>query len=164
MTEETFESEFNKFIMKWCGSNSAHLLDTDENDGERIRQLHDKEIEKIIKESEEHFKLLLNQNIEELNVQINTLKHILDNDFQRNLIGIQRKKLEEKDKEMIVKDETIKFQLNGIKDLNEEIERLKGIIKLETSQNKENIQNIIKLQAEVKRLKDFPLNKLKKGW
>ena len=42
--EETFESEFNKFIMKWCGSNSAHLLDTDENDGERIRQLHDKSL------------------------------------------------------------------------------------------------------------------------
>jgi len=51
-----------------------------------------------------------------------------------------------------------------IKELQAEVERLKGIIKLETSQNKENIQNIVKLQAEVERLKDFPLNKLKKGW
>ena len=32
----TFEEEFNKFIGKWC-LYSAHLLDSDENDGERLR-------------------------------------------------------------------------------------------------------------------------------
>ena len=33
-----FEERFNKFIEKWCNS-SAHLLDSDENDGEEIRDL-----------------------------------------------------------------------------------------------------------------------------
>ena len=61
--------------------------------------------------------------------------------------------IDERDKEIIIKNETIKFQLNGIKDLNKEIERLKGIIRLEREQNKDNIQKIIKLQSEVKRLK-----------
>lgn len=29
--------QFNQFIQKWCGENAAHLLDNDENDGERMR-------------------------------------------------------------------------------------------------------------------------------
>lgn len=29
--------EFNDFIRKYCGENSAHLLDSDENDGQRFR-------------------------------------------------------------------------------------------------------------------------------
>ena len=33
----TFEEEFNKFIEKWCGSSTSQLLDSDENDGERLR-------------------------------------------------------------------------------------------------------------------------------
>lgn len=33
------EEEFNKFIIKWTGSMSGHLLDDDENDGERFREL-----------------------------------------------------------------------------------------------------------------------------
>jgi len=44
---------------------------------------------------------------------------------------------------------------SDIEKKDEEIERLKGIIKLETSQNKENIQNIIRLQAENEKLKDL---------
>jgi len=33
----TFEEQFNEFIKKWCGSNYPHLIDTDENDGQRLR-------------------------------------------------------------------------------------------------------------------------------
>lgn len=29
--------EFNDFIRKWCGENSAHLLDSDDNDGQKFR-------------------------------------------------------------------------------------------------------------------------------
>lgn len=29
--------EFDKFISKWCGNLSAHLLDSDDNDGEEFR-------------------------------------------------------------------------------------------------------------------------------
>lgn len=29
---------FNKFIQKWCGGYYPHLIDSDENDGEFIRQ------------------------------------------------------------------------------------------------------------------------------
>jgi len=32
------ENEFNDFIKKWCNSHYAHLVDTDENDGERFRE------------------------------------------------------------------------------------------------------------------------------
>jgi len=39
--------EFNKFIEKWCGSNFPHLIDSDENDGERFRCLIREEIDKI---------------------------------------------------------------------------------------------------------------------
>ena len=28
---------FNQFVEKWCGNNKGHLLDTDENDGEKFR-------------------------------------------------------------------------------------------------------------------------------
>lgn len=31
--------EFNKFIKKWCGSNYPHLIDTDDNDGEKFRNM-----------------------------------------------------------------------------------------------------------------------------
>lgn len=36
-TEKAIE-EFNKFVEKWCKTNYPHLLDSDENDGERFRQ------------------------------------------------------------------------------------------------------------------------------
>ena len=29
---------FNKFIQKWCGSNAPHLLDSDEQDGQFMRE------------------------------------------------------------------------------------------------------------------------------
>jgi hypothetical protein len=35
--EEYLTNNFNKFIKKWCGNNYAHLIDTDENDGEGFR-------------------------------------------------------------------------------------------------------------------------------
>lgn len=34
-----WEKQVNEFIKKWCGDNAAHLLDTDENDGQRLRNL-----------------------------------------------------------------------------------------------------------------------------
>jgi hypothetical protein len=34
---EKWEEKLNKFIIDWCGD-FAHLLDTDENDGERLRE------------------------------------------------------------------------------------------------------------------------------
>jgi hypothetical protein len=37
--DEQLVNEFNKFIKEWCGSMYAHLIDSDENDGERFRQL-----------------------------------------------------------------------------------------------------------------------------
>ena len=33
--------DFNKFIKKWTGNSYPHLIDNDENDGERFRQLLD---------------------------------------------------------------------------------------------------------------------------
>lgn len=30
---------FNCFIEKWCGSNFPHLIDTDENDGQKFREM-----------------------------------------------------------------------------------------------------------------------------
>jgi hypothetical protein len=36
--EKNLLKAFNKFIEKWCGSNFAHLIDNDENDGEFMRQ------------------------------------------------------------------------------------------------------------------------------
>ena len=36
--QEGWEKTVNDFIRKWCGENAAHLLDSDENDGERLRQ------------------------------------------------------------------------------------------------------------------------------
>jgi hypothetical protein len=35
--EEYLTNNFNKFIKKWCGNMYAHLIDTDENDGEGFR-------------------------------------------------------------------------------------------------------------------------------
>lgn len=37
-TEKEVEKLINTFIKKWCGDNAPHLLDTDDNDGERLRQ------------------------------------------------------------------------------------------------------------------------------
>jgi len=35
--QKKWEEKLNKFIIDWCGD-FAHLLDTDENDGERLRE------------------------------------------------------------------------------------------------------------------------------
>lgn len=37
VSEDWFD-QLNNFITKWCDQNAAHLLDTDENDGEKLRQ------------------------------------------------------------------------------------------------------------------------------
>ena len=37
ITKEELVVEFDKFISKWCGGLSAHLLDNDDNDGEEFR-------------------------------------------------------------------------------------------------------------------------------
>ena len=31
------DKQLNNFITRWCGENAAHLLDNDENDGQRLR-------------------------------------------------------------------------------------------------------------------------------
>ena len=38
MTEQSFEDKFNMFIKVWCFKNYPHLIDTDENDGENLRE------------------------------------------------------------------------------------------------------------------------------
>ena len=35
---QEWEEKVNLFIEKWCGDNAPHLLDTDDNDGERLRE------------------------------------------------------------------------------------------------------------------------------
>jgi hypothetical protein len=42
--EEDVLKAFDKFITKWCGNNSAHLLDSDEQDGQFMRD----KIEKLL--------------------------------------------------------------------------------------------------------------------
>ncbi len=37
VTNPTIEERVNSFIKKWCGENAAHLLDSDENDGQKLR-------------------------------------------------------------------------------------------------------------------------------
>lgn len=46
-TQESWEEQVNVFIRKWCGVNAPHLLDNDDNDGERLRQLLQKQAEEI---------------------------------------------------------------------------------------------------------------------
>lgn len=36
--KEKIVKEFNEFIKKWTGNSFPHLIDTDENDGERFRE------------------------------------------------------------------------------------------------------------------------------
>ena len=38
-TSEELIDEFNVFIKKWCGENASHLLDSDDNDGEKFRKI-----------------------------------------------------------------------------------------------------------------------------
>jgi predicted metal-binding protein len=38
LVKQELEKDFNIFIEKWCGTNYAHLIDTDENDGEIFRE------------------------------------------------------------------------------------------------------------------------------
>lgn len=37
--QKEWEDSVDVFIKKWCGENVAHLLDTDDNDGQRLRDL-----------------------------------------------------------------------------------------------------------------------------
>jgi len=37
-TNQASEELINAFIEKWAGDHAAHLLDNDDNDGERLRQ------------------------------------------------------------------------------------------------------------------------------
>lgn len=45
--------EFNKFIEKWTGNSFSHLIDSDENDGERFRERLRELTKKAIKKSKE---------------------------------------------------------------------------------------------------------------
>jgi hypothetical protein len=42
-TGEDLINTVNNFIKKWCGENASHLLDSDDNDGEKLRQLQRKQ-------------------------------------------------------------------------------------------------------------------------
>jgi hypothetical protein len=42
----------NSFIKKWCGDNAPHLLDSDDNDGERLRKTVDRLIAEKVAEGE----------------------------------------------------------------------------------------------------------------
>ena len=42
--QPSWEEEFETFIKKWCGVNAGHLLDNDENDGQRLRESISKQI------------------------------------------------------------------------------------------------------------------------
>jgi hypothetical protein len=39
MNKENIIEEFDKFVKNWCGNMAGHLLDDDDNDGERFRDL-----------------------------------------------------------------------------------------------------------------------------
>ena len=53
--KKTLEEEFNSFIKKWCGDSYPHLIDSDQNDGERFRELLREQI------SEESLKNIINK-------------------------------------------------------------------------------------------------------
>jgi hypothetical protein len=44
---------FNDFIGKWCKENYAHLIDNDENDGERFREKLDSLLTQAVQEEDE---------------------------------------------------------------------------------------------------------------
>jgi len=50
---ETMEEGFNKFIVKWCGEDARHLLDDDENDGQRFRNELAQERQRALQEQRE---------------------------------------------------------------------------------------------------------------
>lgn len=48
--EEDVIEAFNKFIKKWCGSSYAHLIDSDEQDGEFMREKIESELQRAKEE------------------------------------------------------------------------------------------------------------------
>ena len=46
-TKEKIENIVNPFLKKWCGNMYGHLVDTDENDGQKLRE----DIDDLIKEA-----------------------------------------------------------------------------------------------------------------
>lgn len=63
--EPDLEEAFNKFIKKWCGKWYSHLIDTDENDGQFIRdkiqalhQKHQAEMRALSKKAKKADKVL----------------------------------------------------------------------------------------------------------
>jgi len=42
--EDEFEKQFDIFLKKWCPQSYPHLIDTDENDGQLIRDIHKKAV------------------------------------------------------------------------------------------------------------------------
>ena len=50
-TDEEIIDAFNSFIEKWCGNSFAHLIDSDDNDGERFREKLRKHDSQVRKES-----------------------------------------------------------------------------------------------------------------
>ena len=61
---ETLVNDFNVFIKEWCPS-YAHLIDCDENDGERFRI----NIKKTIRTALEEQKVRLRSEVEKLDMQ-----------------------------------------------------------------------------------------------
>ena len=52
INQKNWEESVNSFIKKWCGDNAPHLLDTDENDGEKLRTLLNTQKAEILEEAE----------------------------------------------------------------------------------------------------------------
>jgi hypothetical protein len=71
MKDKTLEEEFNIFIHEWC-INYSHLIDDDDNDGERFRKLIREHISKQkVKEAiDRHFR-----KIENGELYIQSIKH-----------------------------------------------------------------------------------------
>ena len=76
MMMSKFEEEFEKFLKKWTGDNFPHLVDTDENDGQRIRDL-------VSRQFEEGYRL----GLEDLSSFIITTMPDADQDGFRRIIN-----------------------------------------------------------------------------
>lgn len=142
--KETFESKFEEFIKKWCDKWYPHLIDNDENDGEKLRQfvrdnfiskqLHDQEIEE------------LNHNMEYLNL---TSERFLDK------IGILKNQLKEKDNK--IEELSQRNVVRMLREKDKETERLSNLlfgsdrgIELKLIEKDKQIQE---LQSENEKLK-----------
>jgi len=86
---------FDKFIEKWCGINSAHLLDTDEQDGQFMRDKITKLLRKN-KQSNKKYQSQLQSVFEEIGVEIEMLRGREDNQISYYPLYKAMQRLEKK--------------------------------------------------------------------